>query len=229
MNGWSEEAQSKYEAWIYKIIFAPAQYSPYDASPEGQHRVEVFNDDRFRDPVIGLSKAFRCLNEIRFEWLIPLDENREVNGRYLRNTYKCSCPYEPTINEIFDLRKPASVLEVLTVLTLNIEQDLGRKLTHGDCEFVWFTMMCTNMGIYDVMYNDVNAYDEAEILRRVYSWMARSYNYNGSGGGIFVLDRPNPGQDLRTMQLWDQKSAWEVEFSNTYFADLRGSDFKLQQ
>ena len=220
MNGWSEEAQSKYEAWIYKRIFAPAQFSPYEPSEEGRHRVEVFNDDRFRDPVIGFSKSFRLLNEIRFEWILPMDENREVNGRYLRNSYKRSCPNEPTANDIFDLEQPASVLEVLAVITLNIEQDLGRKFTHGDREFAWFIMICQNMGIADVMYND--CYDEAEILRRVYAWMARDYEYNGSGGGIFVLEYPKVGQDMRTMQLWDQKSAWEIEFSNIDLADLKG-------
>ena len=70
---------------------------------------------------------------------------------------------------------------------------------YGDRTPKWIWVMLKNLGL-DSM--DDNHYDEAVATFALEKWMKREYEYNGSGGGIFVLR--NPRADLRDTEIWYQ-------------------------
>lgn len=159
--------------------------------------ISLVYDNRFGR---SYSKLFEYLYSRDFEWSILMDRNRAIDGIELRYKYGCS-------NDILD--EPCSVLEMLIALAVRIEEQIMTNYDEGNRTGQWFWTMLTNMGLNS--YDDDN-FDEDMVEYIVDRFLNREYEYNGEGGGLFILD--NPCQDLRDTEIWYQ--------ANWYLGEMDG-------
>lgn len=141
-----------------------------------------------------------------FYYSLPMDGNRYEDGVALRYRFG----HENGIDEhviATDLdQKPCSVLEMMVALSdacsMNITDDEPSK---------WFWIMIRNLGL-SYMTNENFREDVADyILHRM---LNREYNYDGCGGGLFVIR--NPRCDLRGVDIWYQLNWYLSENLEVY-------------
>lgn len=147
-------------------------------------------------------KLLTFLNDIQFDYLIPMDDNRVVDGVELRYRfgYESCIPY-PEIATYLDI-KPASVLEVMVALSLRIEE----QFIAGDNIGRWFWIMIENLGLrsYDDLY-----FNKAEVDRIIKKFLKRDYEKNGRGS-LFITNNRN--KDMRNIEIGDQMHLYLNEF-----------------
>lgn len=148
---------------------------------------QLVYDDRFGK---SYNNLFEYLYSREFYWSIPMDKNRALDGIDLRYKYGCS-------NDILD--EPCSVLEMIIGLAARMENQFLTSFDEGDRTGQWFWMMITNLGL--------NRLDDDNFNEETADWFTdrfldREYDYNGEGGGLFVVERPF--QDLRDVDIWTQ-------------------------
>ena len=129
-----------------------------------------------------------------FEWStkgnLARDENRAIDGKELRRRYG------EISGEQMDLMKPASVLEVLVALAINIDGGLAS----GNGEHPrWFWLMLSNLGVLE---------PGAEVNYILNRWIYRQFKFNGEGS-------PFPLRvckyDQRKVELWLQACGYFSE------------------
>lgn len=138
-------------------------------------------DDRFQT---RYDRLFDLMFRVDFFWLIPMDENRAVDGMNMRKEYGII------------LDRPCSLLEVLVALCRRVESQIAQNTELGDRTGEWFWIMISNMqlsGQTDEYFNEDYCLSRFDIL------LNRSFSPNGEGG-LFVLDHPR--QDLRYVDFW---------------------------
>lgn len=138
------------------------------------------------------SKLFSQMNETDFIILIQKDANRAMDGLNLRSRIGGDNLY---------LDKDCSVLEMMVALACRIEDNIMLNYSYGDRAGQWFWEMLVNMGLGG-MTDDM--YDSEYVSRVLTRFNYRQYNYDGSGGGIFVI--PDPPNDLSKTEIWYQAS-----------------------
>lgn len=136
------------------------------------------------------------INELYSKEFVPVigkDENRVVDGLYLRNELGCKDSTDD---------KPCSILEMLIALSGRFDGNSG-----FDPEEVYtnFWSMMNNIGLDQ--YDDLN-YSESQVWSILYIFENRTYGFNGKGG-IFPLKHPK--NDQRNVELWDQMQEWLIE------------------
>ena len=131
-------------------------------------------------------KLLAALNSIPFEWSIPMDENRAIDGLDLRKNY------------ISAIEGPATVLEVLVALSIRMENIMD-DATFGDRVPYWFSIMISNMGLASQDDKHFNPAVTNELVRR---FMNREYGYFGENGGLFVV--MHPLSDMKNVDIWMQ-------------------------
>ena len=147
-------------------------------------------------------KLISLLNDIQFDYLIPMDDNRIADGIDLRYRfgYDTEIPYAQ-IATYLDIR-PASVLEVMVALSLRIEE----QFIDGDDVGNWFWIMIANLGLDE--YKDLY-FNKAEVDRIVKKFLKRDYEKNGRGSLFITNDR---NKDMRQIEIWDQMHLYLNEF-----------------
>ena len=147
-------------------------------------------------------KLISFLNDIQFDYLIPMDDNRIADGIDLRYRfgYDTEIPYAQ-IATYLDIR-PASVLEVMVALSLRIEE----QFIDGDDVGNWFWIMIANLGLdeYKNLY-----FNKAEVDRIIKKFLKRDYEKNGRGSLFITNDR---NKDMRHIEIWDQMHLYLNEF-----------------
>lgn len=138
-------------------------------------------DDRFRS---RYDKLLELMYEVDFTWILPMDENRAIDGAELRNAYG-----------IVDVR-PCSLLEALVGLCVRVENSIAQDEELGDRTSEWFWTMINTMKLSG--QND-EQFDRDYCLNRFSILMNRQFSPNGEGG-LFILDHPR--QDLRYVDFW---------------------------
>lgn len=141
----------------------------------------------------------RRLHQKDYIWLesVPLDENREKDGRALRVEYAEESEY--TVEDILDvLSGPCSVLEMLIALSIRIETDIMYDARYGDRTGEWFKMILVNAGL-DMNDSDYYQLYIDHILDTI---MARRYSKNSKGS--FFPVKNTGGKDWRKTELWIQ-------------------------
>lgn len=128
---------------------------------------------------------------------IPMDRNRALDGIALREKYGYP-------GDVMD--EPCSVLEMLIALACRIENQLMHNFDEGDRTAQWFWIMATNLGL-NRLDDDNFDLDTADFF--VDRFLNREYNYNGEGGGLFVVE--NPRQDMRDVEIWYQVNWYLTE------------------
>ena len=144
------------------------------------------------------SKLLDYLYNRRFDYSIPLDENRYSDGIDLRYRFG----YEYSINHediglAFDCRE-CSILEMMVALSLRCEEHIMSNDIVGNRIGFWFAGMLDNLQISGS--TDDN-YDEKWVEYRIDCLLNHNYEPNGEGG-LFTVD--NPRKDMRETEIWYQ-------------------------
>lgn len=134
-------------------------------------------------------------------WELDYDENRAVDGLYLRREFEQQSGYLATV----DRNKQCSVLEMLIALARRAEEDIMHDPDYGDRSGTWFWTMLQNLGL-DI-YDDYHWF-EKEVDKILDVFLHRRYEKNGFGGA-FPVRKPN--RDLRKTDLWWQMNAYLEE------------------
>ena len=164
---------------------------------------------RINSPVDGYSikaysKLLSTLFDIDYSYVIENDGNRYSDGIDLRY----ACNYETGIDIHM---KSCTVLEMMVALAIRCEDDIMGDPELGDRASVWFWDMIKSLGL-DV-YRDIS-FNEPDVLRIVDIFMNNDYKHDGDGGLFFLPEYPF---DLRTMEIWDQMSAYLDRLFNRGF------------
>lgn len=150
-------------------------------------------------------QLMRRLHEIDFEYTIAMDDNRAEDGTDLRYRFAYEKSYSgPMIAAYLDDR-PCSVLEMMIALSIRCEDRIMCDPDVGDRTGQWFWNMIVNLGLGGMTDAKFNIEYVDMVIRR---FLDRKYRPNGEGG-LFTIDRPR--QDMRTVEIWYQMSAYLEE------------------
>ena len=152
---------------------------------------------------------FEILHDTEFKWMpnVPMDENRESDGRRLRAIFEeYSGMSMPEAAETY----PASFLEVLIALAETMEDSIMHIPGDGTDSSTWFWMMLENMGIAhcDDIWMSSRSNAVSYVKGRVDDVLLRRYDQSGNGG-LFPLEMAR--LDQRKVQLWYQMNSYILE------------------
>ena len=139
----------------------------------------------------------RIFYEYEYEWSVQGDHNRAEDGLDLRNDFLIETGHE---NDDNWFSVGVSVLEVLVAFGYRAEWQTDISAPE------WFWIIINNLGLRDCDENDFDPEYVEEIL---YSFVWRTYNSDGSNGGLFPLN--NPQHDQREVEIWYQFSEYLAE------------------
>lgn len=153
-----------------------------------------------RNPNKSYWKLARYLYRTPFFWVVPNDDNREADGKDLRNEFIDECDIQDI--EINWLQLDCSVLEMLIALANRAAfASVGET---GD----WFYKFLDNLKLRTFTDAKYNQDAETQIKRIVARLVDRTYNSRGVGG-VFPLQ--NAEADQRKVEMWCQLSAYLSE------------------
>lgn len=151
----------------------------------------------------GYSELLELLYEEDFYSVIPLDDNRLIDGCNLRYRFadECNIPLV-VIDKLFDNER-CSILEMMIGLAIRIEETIMSDSDFGDRTNMWFWIMIKSLGLYNmtdnVLYNARVQYDKVKVI--LSKFLERDYKPNGEGG-LFTIHNTN--KDLREIEIWYQ-------------------------
>ena len=153
---------------------------------------------RFADD-LSYRRLLMHLHDTEFIYILPMDENRAVNGMNLR--YEWSLDIDEDADYILDvLDGPCSVLEMMVSLAIHCERDIMDDPGYGDRTGQWFWGMVNNLGL-GAMYD--SRYDSGYVDGVLKRFLNREYERDGRGG-LFTIK--NCKYDLRKVEIWHQLS-----------------------
>lgn len=130
-----------------------------------------------------------------FEYSLDMDENRALDGLYLREI----CPF---VDENDLIEYDCSVLEMMCALAYRIETEYIGDPMNIHPEIVFAEMLC-NLNL--IKFHDRNfRIGPCEDILDV--WLERKFEPNGKGS-LFVV-RNAVGKDFRKVEIWSQMLAY---------------------
>ena len=147
-------------------------------------------------PIEKYGHLLETLNRIPYIWVIPFDQNREIDGKYLRLYFMDG-------DDGSLLNTPCSVLEMLIAFAEKADEFL--YIDRNPYKMFW--LMLDNLGL-TAMHDD--NYDENRVINIVYGWMRHYISKNGDGGPFpirFEID----GCDERNEEIWIQFNHYIAE------------------
>lgn len=145
-------------------------------------------------PAASYDKLLIHLHNIEFRYLLPMDENRAIDGEDMRWRYA----YEQGWRSVPRcLDGPCSVLEMMVALAVHCEE-LMDDPTIGNRTGQWFWGMIVNLGLGDMSDIRFDAVHVDEIIER---FLNREYEPDGRGG-LFTIRRCS--RDLRYVEIHHQ-------------------------
>lgn len=148
-------------------------------------------------PSQSYSRLLELLYLYEFEWQLKGDENRAEDGCDLRDDFLIETGSRE--NALWD-DDPPSMLEVLYALALRAEWQTEMSAVD------WFWTFINNLGLGD---QDDDQFSEGYVYDILYSFVERTYESDGSNGGLFPLRKPK--EDQREVEIWYQLSAYLAE------------------
>ena len=143
-------------------------------------------------------KLLKFLHNKDFNYSIPLDENRYLDGIEMRYYFGDAFNYSQSmVSSILD-NKPCSMLEMMVALSDRCERDIMQTSEKGYCPDRWFFAMINSLGLADMDDDHFVEYRASNIID---IFLNRDYESNGKGG-LFTLRRPK--RDLRNVEIWCQ-------------------------
>ena len=186
----STSSQAAYFNWLYSHIGADN-----DRNPRQSHWLLA-----------------EVLHNRIFEWSVPNDDNRAMDGIYLRELYvhdqRANTKLPGTLD--MDPTTPCSMLEMLIGLAFRMNFEDSPDPEHG--VGVWFWRLMQNLGL-DEFTDEVYTSEPGvrEIVEGIVdNVINRNYNANGAGG-LFPLKNMKNRQDQRLVEIWYQMSAYLIE------------------
>jgi hypothetical protein len=155
---------------------------------------------RARNPAKTYRKLLYILYTHEFSWIIPNDDNRVEDGKFLRYEFLETEGVDRDHRDTLWFDLPCSFLEFLVALARRAEFESDQATDD------WFWEMLSNIELDH--YNDQTRVDAADILPVLNRVIWRQYHYNG-GGGLFPLLHPE--RDQRKVEIWYQLSAYILE------------------
>ena len=144
------------------------------------------------------SELLRFLFNREFTYILPLDENRALDGVELRYRYGREADISRSrVELVLDIR-PCTVLEMLVALSIRIEETIMDNPEEGDRTPEWFWMMLYNLEL--TPYEDSN-FSEEQVEFIVNRFLERIYDTDGKGGLVYIR---NPRSNLRDVEIWYQ-------------------------
>ena len=148
--------------------------------------------------------TLKILDNIPFYYSIENDLNRYNDGIDMRNRYISDKGIEPhKIRYISD--RPCSVFEMMVALAVRIETEIMGDPNVGDQTYKWFYTMLESMDISHISDFDYGANFKRyynETMSAAHIMMDRNYEFDGSGGALFVIKTPR--NDMRVTEIWYQ-------------------------
>ena len=142
-------------------------------------------------------KLLKFLFEREFTYILPLDENRALDGIELRYRYGREADISRSrVELVLDVR-PCTVLEMLVALAKRIEETIMDDPEEGNRTSDWFWMMLHNLEL-DKLSDELYSEEEAEFI--VNRFLERLYDMDGRGGLVYK----NPRSNLRYVEIWYQ-------------------------
>lgn len=166
-----EEIENVYFDWMYSI---------------------VTDKDYVKNKKLSYRKLLSTLHTREFYFILPMDENRALDGIDLRNRFAYECSkFEK--NDIMEcLNGPCSVLEMMVALAVRMEDEI---MGFGS---QWFWLMIFNMGLNDMLDG---AFDRKKVEHAINILLDREYQKDGTGG-LFIVK--HHAEDLRNIEIWYQ-------------------------
>lgn len=143
----------------------------------------------------------RELHSIEFYYTNPMDENRELDGKRLRESYFS----EKELAEFEDT--PCSVLEMMVALVIRADDELAYDLDKGSQAMPLFWEMVSNSGLdrfstpLDENGITEKNWDPLEIHILVLKVLNRTFTADGKGS-FFPIEGYTG--DLREVEIWRQ-------------------------
>ena len=147
----------------------------------------------------GYSDLLETLYSVQFYVVLPLDENRLIDGCELRYRFgeDCNIP-KVVIDKVFGHNDECSVLEMMLSLAIRIEETIMSDSDYGDRTSMWFWIMIKSLGLYSMTNGN---YDEPKVLKILDTFLTRCYKDNGAGS-LFIVNNTN--KDMRDVEIWYQ-------------------------
>lgn len=136
----------------------------------------------------GYTALLSILFNEKYVWRLPMDENREVWGRLIREEYLDHLSLEDREGWEKSLDGECSVLEMLIALAWSMEKTFG--LQNEKSTPKWFWMMLSNLDI--AKYTDsITGTKESETIQSILrTWMDGKYDNHTGVGSPFPLKTP---------------------------------------
>ena len=157
---------------------------------------------------VGLSyrRLLEYLHERDFYYIIPMDENRELDGIALRYRFAELEGYSVDSMEFQEItNRRCSILEMMVALSIRMEEAIMSDPAIGNRTGQWFWTMIVSLGLADMTDRDFDIY---KVNNSLYKLLNREYMPNGAGG-LFTLK--NPGRDMRFVEIWYQMQGYLLE------------------
>jgi len=151
-------------------------------------------------------KLLSRLDNIDFTYILPMDENRAVDGIDLRYRFGRECSYPDAMIASYLDYRPCSVLEMMAALAVRCEEHIMDDMDEGNRTGKWFWDMVANLDLYSMTDQNFNV---CRVDEAVDIFLNRKYKPNGEGG-LFTLERCI--KDLRRVEIWYQMCWYLVEF-----------------
>lgn len=149
------------------------------------------------------------LHDFAFEYELPMDENRAIDGTELRHRFGYFLGYSnKTIDDLLDMSEKASVLEVMIALSIRCEENIMDDPDVGNRTSKWFWDMVYSLGLGDMYDTKYNSHYVTDILMRFNN---RDYSENGEGSLFTVTDTT---RDMRDLEIWYQMCQYLNELLN---------------
>lgn len=152
----------------------------------------VANKDYVKNRKISYRKLLSTLHTREFYFILPMDENRALDGIDLRLRF--ADEHEEYLkDDILEcLNGPCSVLEMMVALAVRMEEEI---VGYGP---QWFWLMISNMGLNDMM--DTN-FDRTKVEHCINILLDREYKKDGTGS-LFIVKRHK--EDMKDVEIWYQ-------------------------
>lgn len=138
-------------------------------------------------------EVIKSLHATTFKWVVPMDENRDIDGYELRKEYLFDNGY--STHDIWDT--PRSCLEVLVAFSRRIEIEITGEPGNDDLSH-WFWVMVENLGL--LKYDD-DHFRKDEVDKILGKWLCRKFSKKGHGSVFFVT---KSDIDMRKVEMWYQ-------------------------
>ena len=153
-----------------------------------QWMVDLITKDRY--PSGTYDKLLRQLYDTEFTFTLSRDENRAIDGIYLRRKFDVKYAERDD--------SPCSILEMMLALAIRCEEEYMDDPLIGNRTKQWFWRMVSSLGLGS-MTDD--RYDSGLVSDILDQFLNREYGFDGRGG-LFRID--NPPRDLTTVEIWKQ-------------------------